>query len=182
MEELEETKEQPMQRVAAGQTVSVVESEDSGVVANKKSSNKSKLIVIIAVVLAVIIDAVVTVIALSKKKKAEDELTGDDLAAYKLLVEASFEFKNPTSVRVLAGCVHYSEDNFHWVGWFTISATNGYGAKMVGYYYVGYLDGEMYLLDLEENDQGIGLSLSKRQGELNVDKINKKLAEKWENT
>ncbi len=106
-------------------------------------------------------------------------LTGDDLAAYELIVDASYDFKDPSSVRLVSGTVFYDEDDHEYSGWFALSATNGFGARTVGYYFVSYLDGDAFALDLEEYGDSTSIKYAKTQDELNVDQINKALEEKW---
>ncbi len=107
------------------------------------------------------------------------KLKGDDLAAYELITEVSYEFKNPSSLRLISGTVHYDEEDKEYSGWFAISATNGFGATTVGYYFVSYLDGEIYALDLEEYGTSSSISYAKERDELDVDKINKEIEKYW---
>lgn len=125
------------------------------------------ILIIIAIILGIKIAA-----------KTDNSLSGDDLAAYELISEVAYEFKNPSSVRIISGSVYYDEEENEYSGWFALSATNGYGATTVGYYFVSYLDGEIFALDLEEVDSG-SVSLAKERDELNVDRINKALDKKW---
>lgn len=102
-------------------------------------------------------------------------MTEEDIAAYELIEEGAYSFKNPSSVRLVSGKVYYDEEIDKYCGWFGLSATNGYGARSVGYYFIGYLDGEFFILDLEENGAESSIYYAKTRGELNVEKINKKL-------
>jgi hypothetical protein len=89
----------------------------------------------------------------------QNTLTGDDKTAYDLMVKAAENFKNPSSVRLVSGRV--VDDTM----FANISATNGYGARGTGCYFIsdnGYV--------LEEDDA----SYCRNEG-LHVDKINKKL-------
>lgn len=106
-----------------------------------------------------------------------DGLTNEDRAAYQLVYEASFEFKDPSSVRIVSGHVEKSEDESEWHGWFRLSATNGFGARTTGYYFLGYLNGEAYALDLEDNDllTSFTRSLADERDTLHIEKINEKL-------
>ena len=106
-------------------------------------------------------------------------MTDDEVAAYELIKEGAYDFKNPSSVRLVSGSVFYDEADGEYSGWFALSATNGYGATTVGYYFIGYLDGEIFVLDLEEHGNSSSISLAKTRDELDVDKINKKLEKAW---
>ena len=108
-----------------------------------------------------------------------NKLTGNDLVAYNLISEVSYEFKNPSSVRLVSGEVFYDDEDGEWCGWFGLSATNGYGARTVGYYFVGYLDGEIFALDLEDDDFDTSMKYAKTKDQLNVEKINNALEKKW---
>ena len=120
------------------------------------------------------------ILGINFARKNDIGLSGDNLEAYNLITEVSYEFKNPSSVRIVSGKVFYSEEDAEWCGWFALSATNSYGATTVGYYFVGYLDGEIFALDLEDNDTGsTSIKYAKTQGELNINKINNALNKKW---
>lgn len=114
-------------------------------------------------------------------KKEKDSLSLNDNAAYTLIVEVSYEFKNPSSVRVLSGSLYYDEDKSQWSGWFALSATNSYGARTTGYYFVSHLDGEIFALDLEEHGTGSDIKKCKETEDFNADQVNEKLKERWEN-
>jgi len=94
-------------------------------------------------------------------------LTGDDKVAYELLLDAAYDFKEPSSVRLVSGCVGVDKDCM----FCGISATNGFGARTTSYYYV------CPDFVLEEEDPS---SLYTKTDELNVEKINRKLAENFE--
>lgn len=146
----------------------------------KASINKGKIIAVFASAVILIFVAIYIATLFINKSK-DDELTGENLAAYELICDVSYEFKDPTSVRILAGKVIYDEEDAHWSGWFTISAINGLGVKSTGYYFVGYTDGEVFALDLEEYGDDYSLKLAKSNDLLDIDKINKELTKKWEN-
>ena len=141
----------------------------------EKNIKQSWIIVVyILVILAV-------VLGIKIASLGNNNLSGDDLAAYELIVEASYDFKNPSSVRLVSGTVFYDEEAKEYCGWFALSATNGYGGRTVGYYFVGYLDGEIFALDLEEDGDSTSIRYAKTRDELDVDKINKSLEKKWKN-
>lgn len=150
-------------------------------VAYSRKFSKNTIMIISAIVIAAVIVILCVVLSWKNNSNSNDELSKEDLAAYELIYDASYEFKSPSSVRVIAGTVYYNEKKVQWSGWFTLSAANSYGAKTVGYYYIGYLDGEVYTLDLEKYGDSSSLSFAKSQKDLNFDKINEKLAKKWEN-
>ncbi len=131
---------------------------------------------------AYVLVIILTIVGINFAQTEKAGLSGDDLAAYNLLTEVSYEFKNPTSVRLVSGKVFYDEEEAEWCGWFAISATNGFGARTVGYYFVGYLDGEIFALDLEENGSSTSIGHAKTRDELDVDSINKALDKKWGTT
>lgn len=140
----------------------------------KRLSIKKKLLSGLCIIVGLFIVFGVCFFSSSKNK-----LTGYNLAAYELISEVSYEFKNPSSVRVLSGCVWYDEDDKEYSGWFALSATNGWGARTTGYYFVGYLDGKIYALDLEEYGTSSSISYAKTRDQLDVDSINKALNEQW---
>lgn len=136
------------------------------------SKNKKKWWVYVSYVLAI-------VLLWNTVRLSNSNLSGDDRVAYDLISEVSYEFKNPSSVRLVSGEVLYDEEDCEWCGWFTLSATNGFGATTTGYYFVGYLDGEIFALDLEEHGSSSSIRYAKTQGALDVEKINKALDKKW---
>lgn len=118
--------------------------------------------------------------ALTEDKK--DSLSGDNLAAYNLIIEASYDFKNPSSVRLVSGQVYFDEEELEYAGWFALSATNGFGGRDTGYYFISYLDGEQFTLDLEENGTESSINFAKEKNALDIDSINEALAEYWGNS
>lgn len=118
-----------------------------------------------------IIIALVLVIALSFGYIAIDGpiLTGDDRIAYELILDASKQFKSPSSVRVVSGTVLNAKDSKDGESclWCGISAVNGFGARTTSYYYIAE-DGTV----METDYSG---ALNK---DINVDLINKKLEKK----
>lgn len=175
-EEQIETDEEMSQTVVSRKTK---ESPASYVKHRKKTNYKNLIISALVIIFVVVIVAVPLYIRFGVNNKNESELSGNNLQAYNLISEASYEFKDPISVRLVAGSVYYNSEKLHWSGWFTISAGNGYGASTVGYYYVSYLNGELFTLDLEEDGDAYSLLLAKERDKLNIGEINKKLAEKW---
>lgn len=131
------------------------------------------------ILICVIYVAIILAIILSSSINTKYGLDGDDLAAYELIAEVSYEFKNPSSVRLVSGSVFYNEEYGEYCGWFALSATNGYGATTVGYYFVDHLDGEIFALDLEEYGDDVSIVYAKTRDELDVNAINKALDKKW---
>lgn len=113
------------------------------------------------------------------KEKDSDSLSGTDLATYELVLDVSYQFKNPSSVRVLSGRMFYSDEHMHWSGWLALSAKNSYGARTTGYYFVSYLDGEVFALDLEEYGTSSDLNKAKDSPNFDIDKVNLELGNKW---
>ncbi len=91
-------------------------------------------------------------------------LFGDDKKAYDMIVEAADNFRNPSSVRLVSGTLGVDKDCL-FVG---ISATNGFGARGTEYYFISD-DGWI----LEEDSPA---SYYKDKDDLNIEKINKRLA------
>ena len=139
------------------------------------SKNIKAIWICIVYVLVIIFVSVGIKVATTKTS----ELTGDNLAAYNLVSEVSYEFKNPSSVRLVSGTVFYDEEESEWCGWFALSATNGFGARTVGYYFVSYLDGDVFALDLEDNGTDASIKYAKTKDELDIEKINNALDKKW---
>lgn len=90
-------------------------------------------------------------------------LMGDEKIAYELVYNHADGFKEPSSVRISSGCVVPNEHSL----FCGISANNSYGARTTSYYYI--------------SDSGIiesDYDGCKYKGELNYEKINKKLEKK----
>lgn len=136
-----------------------------------KKSNKSLWVVILLI-------AVVCVGFFLARGNGKERVSEDTRAAYDLIVDGSYDFKDPTSVRVYSGTVYYDKELDEYSGWFYLSATNGFGARSGGYYFIGYLDGEPFALELDDDSS---IRLAKTEGELDVDWINEQLDEKWKN-
>ncbi len=109
------------------------------------------------------------------------KLKGDNLAAYELITEVSYMFKNPSSVRLISGTVSYDEKDEEYSGWFAIIEENEFGATTVGHYRVGYhSDGKIFALDLEKYGSSSSMASAKKKEELDVDKINKEIDKYWD--
>lgn len=108
---------------------------------------------------------------------------------YELMIDVSYEFKNPSSVRILSGTVNYYPDTSpdYLSAYLRLSATNGYGATTSGYYFCGYSDdGSLFVYDLEEygtDNPMYSSSMSKCKvlDDFDIDKVNKMLDKKWGN-
>lgn len=175
-EERIETDEEMSQPVVSRRTK---ESPANYVKHRKKSNYKNLIILAVAIIFVAVMIAVPLYVRHGVNSKKESELSGNNLQAYNLISEASYEFNDPMSVRVIAGSVYYNSEKCYWSGWFTLSASNSYGATSVGCYYVSYLNGELFTLDLEKDGDDVSMKFAKKRDELNVGEINKKLAEKW---
>ena len=125
-----------------------------------QTAPKVKKTKIVAVIVAA---AAVLMIVIGAVYFKNNTLTGDDKVAYELVYQAATNFKNPSSVRLVSGTLGVEKDCL----FCGISATNGFGARTSGYYFVmgGYV--------LEEEDPTI---LFTDTSELNIELINKKLA------
>lgn len=113
------------------------------------------------------------------KKNSKEEI------CYEIIIEASYQFKNPSSVRVISGTLStsLSEMDFY-TAYLCISATNGYGATITGYYQCTYLKSDnIVLLDEidDETDPNYYSKLlqCKSRDDFDIDKVNKKLDKKW---
>lgn len=124
----------------------------------------------------------------------EEELKGRELAAYNLILEASYEFKDPSSVRVisgqLTGDIERDQETLD-AGFFVISAKNTYGARTTERYLVSHYDGELLVEKYSDLAEIIKL-LTKttevefnekcdKKDDFNIDKVNAALNKKWEN-
>ncbi len=121
----------------------------------RKISTKVK--VLIAIVLVAVIVAVGYFII------SQNVLFGDDKVAYELILDAAHNFKNPSSVRLVSGTVGVDKDCLFAV----LSATNGFGARTTGYYYVtgGWI---------MESENPISILYNDTKS-LNIEKINRML-------
>lgn len=92
-------------------------------------------------------------------------LSGDDKIAYEMIVEIAPKFKDPSSVRLVSGCVGIDKDCL----FCGLSGINGFGARTTSYYFIE--DGEL----MESDNVDLLSWLYKNTDELNIEKINKKL-------
>ena len=143
----------------------------------------------IAIFLAITLVVSFTVVGCRNKKTEENELTVKELKAYELVLKCSYKFKNPSSVRIISGMLYYNPTTSpdYLSASLRLSATNGFGATTSGYYFCGYNDdGSLFFYDIEDYKDVLYssyLMLLKDAGtinDFNIDKVNKKLAEKWE--
>ncbi|MCM1335113.1 MAG: hypothetical protein NC084_12275 [Bacteroides sp.] len=124
------------------------------------SSRKKKIIIVIAIAVAAII--LVWLLA-----GGGGVLIGDDLTAYNLIYNNAHRFKDPSSVRLVGGCLGVDKD----CGFFAISAINGFGARNTSYYYMT----STWLMEDENALSDYDLYTDRKS--LNIDLINQKLAE-----
>ena len=135
-------------------------------------SKKNLTIFLITIIITLSISISVPIIINNNK------LSGDDLLAYNLIVENSTQFYDPSSVRIVSGCIYYDKEEKSTAGWFVISAKNGFGArKTEEYFMMLYNNGEKYAVKAETIKSTSNLYY--KTDELNIDKINKKLDNKW---
>lgn len=90
-------------------------------------------------------------------------LFGDDKIAYDMVVKASSNFKDPSSVRLTSGTLS-QDKTYLFCG---INAKNGFGARGTSYYSISSSG-----IILESDSPG---SLEMSHNDLNIDKINKAL-------
>jgi hypothetical protein len=95
-------------------------------------------------------------------------LFGNDKIAFNLIKEAAYDFKDPSSVRVVkSGRIGVDKDAL----WVTLSAINGFGARGSGCYFIGTLDdGEIFAM---EEDSPIFCDID--ANDFNVNKVNRAL-------
>jgi hypothetical protein len=139
--------------------------------ANKTSTKswlsiKRNKITVICVAVAIVLIAILTPIIVS------NTLSGNDKIVYDLILEASHDFKDPSSVRIISGSLSVDKDG----GWFILSAKNSYGARDTGNYFIGYIDGEVFVLE-----QDTATYLHRKTSEFNIDKVNNALEKYWKN-
>ena len=108
-------------------------------------------------------------------------LWGNDRIVFNLVVDNAYNFKNPTSVRVVSGTAGTNDENGGDYAFVCLTATNDFGAITTGYYCL-MLD---YISDVEDNlhglvDNAYMLKLCK-EDEIDISKINRRLALKFGN-
>lgn len=156
-------------------------------------------------VIAVIIIPIIVSTAGDKGEKLDER----EQAIYQLVLDASYKFKNPSSVRVVSGKVYFYEikeeykenttysdleleRGYYIRGYLRLSATNGWGATTSGYYDIGYdKKGKLEMEDIEESmklwkDDVFLYSTYKKYYEecqmlndFDIDKVNSLLDKKW---
>lgn len=114
-----------------------------------------------------------------KKPSAYDLLTPEEKDIYHAILLGSVQFKNPSSVRLIETTGINRELSDLGYGYFHLSATNGFGATVSGYYTI-WIENNDTLFDIREtssskyNDAGFCLEYSVR-------KVNDALNEYWNN-
>lgn len=152
--------------------------EEVNQVNEQAKKKKSKILFFIAIAAALC-----TVIFAFSQFNKEKPLTGKDKIAYDLIINASYSFKDPSSVRLVSGMV--SEHS----GSFVLSATNGFGARNTNHYLV--MEDDILNLDDEDNIMFTLLFSNNKaalkdikeacemRDQLDVKNINKHLAKYW---
>ena len=131
----------------------------------KKNTNAKILIIVLAALLCLYFVFV--------------HLGGNNKRAYDLIIENAYSFKNPTSVRVVSGTAGYNEEDRRPYAFVCTTATNSYGNYVTGYYCLG----PDYVSDVTDNLSGlINTSYMEelcQKDDLNVFKINFRIALHW---
>ncbi len=99
-------------------------------------------------------------------------LFGDDKIAYDMLVDFIYDFKDPSSVRLVSGSL-YTDDGLPRL-YCGISAVNGFGGRSTSYYvFRTYGNGTV---GVKEYPNGIDYDIYTTRDALNIKLINKHLA------
>ena len=98
-------------------------------------------------------------------------LSANDKIALEFIEDFAYEFKDPSSVRLVSGTVDFPDDlPCLWCG---LSATNGFGARTTSYYFFRtYGNGTV---GVTESSYGLTNPSFTEKDKLNIDLINKKL-------
>lgn len=108
----------------------------------------------LAIIIAIIAIIVVPIVVV-KNRTGEEEIKNQRI--YEFVLDASYKFKNPSSVRAVSGKIYYYEikeeykentkyselelkRGYYISGNLRLSATNGWGATTTGYYHIRYDD------------------------------------------
>ncbi len=108
---------------------------------------------------------------------SNDELAGKDLEVYNLILEVSYTFNDPSSVRIISGWIAQDGEK----GFFVLSAKNLLGVRKTGKYFIARLDdGQVYAMEEEVS----GMTYVKSTGiykknEFDIDKVNRALKKYW---
>ncbi len=111
-----------------------------------------------------------------------NNLSKEEEKLYKLILDVSYEFKNPQSVKVVSGtCNYYPDVDENYISaYLRLSAKNGFGAETSGYYFCGYNDnGKAFLFDLEVYDNSDGIQKCTEREDFDIKKINDALDNYW---
>ncbi len=123
-------------------------------------ANKNRVIAAIVGVSMVVVLILIFVIS------SLSSLSENDKKAFDMILKASDEFKDPSSVRLVSGS--FSEDGTLCC---VISATNGFGARVTSYYRI-YESGFSYKTEYPD-------SSFKKTDFFNIEKINNKLKKEF---
>lgn len=121
----------------------------------------------LTIILTLVIIFAVGVTFFGCTDKTDDTLTDRENAIYQLVLDVSYKFKNPSSVRIVSGKVNYDTTNtknppyefrdfelekgYYINANLRLSATNGYGATTTEYYHIIYnKDGKISTDDINE--------------------------------
>lgn len=139
---------------------------------------------------------------------ATSSLDEKEMATYNMLIEASLQFKDPSSVRILSGQVDYydvddyrelygedfeeryesvwsdadKERGYLYYAYLRISATNGFGTTTSENYFISYgEDGDLNIWNLSEYPSLFGDDDCYITDDFNYAAVNAALADYWEN-
>lgn len=100
----------------------------------------------------------------------EAVLDGKDKVAFDLIIQYAASFKNPASIKLMSGTASEVGATGPYA-FLCISATNGFGATVNGYYYLS----PVQIDDVGNSSRKV--NLCRTNSELDVDKINRALAQ-----
>lgn len=112
-----------------------------------------------------------------------NNLSVEEKKLYELILDVSYEFKNPQSVRVVSGtCNYYPDVDENYISaYLRLSAKNGFGAETSGYYFCGHdsEDGKVFCYDLESYGTSYDIKKCNEREDFDIKKINNALDKYW---
>lgn len=100
---------------------------------------------------------------------------------YNLILDVSYEFKNPKSVRIISGtCEYFPDIDDSIYAFLRISAKNGFNAETDGYYFCWYNDeGKVCCADLGKVGTATQIQKCNERDDFDIKKINTALDNYW---
>ena len=114
-----------------------------------------------------------------KAPTAYEQLSEKERAVYEAILSISYQFKNPSSVRVVSGGGIVTTGDGAGSGFYRLSATNSFGATTTDYYVIAVTPSQSIVQSISSYATSEEIAKCLITDEFDIVKVNNALNEKW---